>query len=52
MFIARYSLIRTDDRYDDLEMVALENGEYVRFEDIEHILEEFNLIKSNAKKID
>lgn len=31
----RYNLCRTDDRYDEMEMIVDKDGEYVRYEDIE-----------------
>jgi hypothetical protein len=31
--LTRYSLVRTDDRFDDMEMVESTSGEYVKFEE-------------------
>jgi hypothetical protein len=32
--IQRYDLIRTDDRYDDMEMIESKNGKWVRHSDV------------------
>ena len=31
--LTRYSLVRTDDRFDDMEMVESTSGAYVKFEE-------------------